>query len=107
YIVTDDQYRSLTPRTFGNFNISTVLIKTAFSTSNETSSETFQDFRDNRIIIANRLAEEFYGTTEFPVGDDGYPVGFGKNSQAVLLPAFLSAYQGADPENIKTGIFRD
>lgn len=107
YIVTDDQYRSLTPRTFGNFNISTVLIKTAFSTSDEFSSETFQDFRENRIIVANRLAQEFYGTSDFPVGEDGYPVGFGKNSQAVLLPAFLSAYEGSDPSKVKTGIFRD
>lgn len=107
YIVTDEQYRSLTPRAFGNFNISTVLIRTAFTTSNETSSQTFQDFRNNRIVIANRLAEEFYGGPGYPVDQEGYPVGFGKNSQAVLLPAFLSAYEGTDPSKIKTGIFRD
>lgn len=107
YIVTNDQYRSLTPRTFGNFNISTILIRTAFSDSDENFSQTFQDFRDNRLIVANRLAEEFYGTSEFPVDADGYPQGFGKNSQAVLLPSFLSAYEGSDPSKVKTGIFRD
>ncbi len=107
YIVNNDQYRSLTPRTFGNFNISTILIKTAFADSDEIFSQTFQDFRDNRLVVANRLATDFYGTTNFPVDADGFPVGFGKNSQAVLLPSFLSAYEGSDPSKIKTGIFRD
>ena len=30
----------------------------------------------------------------------GFPVGFGKNNQAVLIPAFLSAYSGNNPEKI-------
>lgn len=108
YIIQDDLYRSLTPNTFGNFNISTLLIKTAFSTSDEFTSKTFDDFRNNRIIIARRLAEDFYGTANFPVDPDtGYPVGFGRTSQDVLLPSFLSAYKGSDPEKEDTGIFRD
>lgn len=107
YIVEDGLYRSLTPNTFGNFNISTVLVKTAFSTSDEFGSDAFNDFRSNRITIANRLAEKFYGTTAFARDEEGYPVGFGKTSQQVLLPAFLSAYKGSDASNEKTGIFRD
>ncbi len=100
-------YRSLTPNTFGNFNISTALIKTAFSNSDENQSDAFDDFRANRLIIANRLAREFYGTTNFATDAEGYPLGFGKNSQRVLLPAFLSAYQGSDPEKVSTRAFRD
>ena len=50
------EYESLTPNTFGNFNISTILIKTAFSKSDETSSAAFNEFRANRIIVAERLA---------------------------------------------------
>ena len=100
-------YRSLTPNTFGNFNISTALIKTAFSNSDENQSDAFDDFRTNRLIIANRLAREFYGTTNFATDAEGYPLGFGKNSQRVLLPAFLSAYQGSDPEKVSTRAFRD
>ena len=46
YIVENDLYRSLTPNVFGNFNISTILIKTAFSTSDENFSEPFEDFRN-------------------------------------------------------------
>lgn len=107
YIVRDGQYRSLTPRNFGNFNISTVMIKTAFNSSDLNNSENFENFRANRLVVANRLAEQFYGTPNFPVSADGFPVGFGKTSQAVLLPAFVSAYEGKDPEKVKTGIFRD
>ncbi len=107
YIVENELYRSLTPNTFGNFSISTLLIKTAFSTSDENSSAAFDDFRSNRLIIANRLATEFYETADFPRDEEGYPVGFGKTSQDVLLPAFLAAYKGSDASNEKTGIFRD
>ncbi|MFD0989311.1 cell surface protein SprA [Mariniflexile jejuense] len=101
------EYTSLTPNTFGNFNISTVLIKTAFSKSDETTSDAFNDFRANRLIIANRKAEKFYGNTTFGRDTDGYPLGFGKNSQAVLLPAFLAAYSGQDASKVKTSAFRD
>ncbi len=101
------EYESLTPNAFGNFNISTVLIKTAFSASDEIQSQTFDDFRTNRLKVANRLAEEFYGNTAFPVDAEGYPVGFGKNSQSVLLPSFLSAYSGQKAEKVSLSAFRD
>lgn len=100
------EYESLTPNTFGNFNISTILIKTAFSSSDETTSDAFNDFRANRLIIAQRLAQE-KGVDLNDVDADGYPKGFGKNSQAVLLPSFLSAYSGQDASKIKTTAFRD
>ena len=107
FIVEEGLYQSLTPNTFGNFNISTLLIKTAFSQSDEFGSEAFDAFRTNRLTIANRLAERFYGGTTYSVDQEGYPVGFGKNSQQVLLPAFLSAYQGNDASSERSGIFRD
>src|SRR5690606_8945768 len=40
------------------------------------------------------------------VDADGYPRGFGKKSQAVLLPAFLAAYMGQDANNVKLGAIR-
>ncbi|QNJ97819.1 T9SS outer membrane translocon Sov/SprA [Constantimarinum furrinae] len=107
YIVEDGLYRSLAPNTFGNFSISTLLIKTAFGTSDENSSDAFNDFRSNRLVVADRLATDFYGSPNFPRDEDGYPVGFGKGSQNVLLPAFLAAYKGSDASSEKTGIFRD
>ena len=135
YSVSDDGvYHPLSPYTYGMFSISTVMIGTAFSTSNETQSAAFDDFRSNRLIIANRLAEGYYGsgntiprydvndipppptdpTVEDPFkkqreiyqANQGYPIGYGKSNQAVLLPAFLAAYTGGDAEKTSTGIFK-
>jgi cell surface protein SprA len=90
----NNQYQSQSPYNFGNFAISTTMLKTAFKASDENGSSAFQDFRENRIIIANRLATSYYGSSSFPTDADGFPVKFGKNSQAVLLPSFLAAYTG-------------
>nr|WP_083702117.1 cell surface protein SprA [Mangrovimonas sp. DI 80] len=100
-------YNSLIQNSYGNFNITTSLIKTAFSTSDETQSDAFNDFRANRMVIAHRLAQEFYGNNTYELDAEGYPLGFGKNSQAVLLPAFVSAYTGSNPDNVKLSAFRD
>lgn len=107
YLVHNGLYQSMTPRTFGNFNISTNLIKTAFRSSDANFSETFEDFRDNRLVVANRLAEQYYEGGTIPRTEDGFPVGFGKTHQDVLLPAFVAAYSGKDAGKVKTGIFRD
>ncbi|MFL0354148.1 cell surface protein SprA [Xanthomarina sp. GH4-25] len=101
------EYESLTPNTFGNFSISTILINTAFSKSDETQSAAFDDFRSNRLDVANRLAEEHYGSSNFPVDSEGYPVGYGKNNQAVLLPSFLAAYKGKEANGISLSAISD
>jgi len=103
------EYEALTPNTFGNFNISTILIKTAFVKSDEFGSETFETFKSNRKEIAFRLAREAGIDINNPANLDseGYPNGFGKTSQKVLLPSFLAAYSGKDVSKEKTGIFRN
>ncbi|MEM5566691.1 cell surface protein SprA [Psychroserpens sp. AS72] len=100
-------YNPLITNSFGNFNISTALIKTSFSKSDENQSAAFDDFRTNRLVVARRLAREFYGNDNFSVDAEGYPLGFGKNSQAVLLPSFLAAYKGTNPDKISLSAFRD
>ena len=100
------EYNPQITNTFGNFNISTNIIRTAFSKSDEQSSKAFNTFRENRLIIANRLAANA-GLDPADVDADGFPIGFGKTNQAVLLPAFLSAYSGAKPGKVKLGAFRD
>ena len=75
--------------------------------SDEFGSEAFNRFRENRFVIAHRLAEDYYGNATYPLDAEGYPQGFGKNSQDVLLPAFLAAYTGRDVNKVSTGIFRD
>jgi cell surface protein SprA len=102
-------YFSLTPNVFGNFSISTNLIKTAFETSTSENSPTFQQFRENRLVIARRLAQEAGINPNDPnnLDQDGFPQGFGKTNQAVLLPAFLAAYTGEDANSVRLGAFRD
>ena len=107
-----DDYNPLIQNSLGNFNISTVLIKTAFSKSDENSSETFDAFRENRLVIARRLALDagidFTNVDNFENGDlNSFPLGYGKTNQSVLLPAFLSAYTGDDPSTSSLGAFRN
>lgn len=104
-----DDYNPLIRNAFGNFNISTSMIKTAFSSSDENGSATFEDFRANRLEIARRLATKAGIDVNNPANLDaeGYPLGFGKTNQAVLLPAFLSAYTGKDAGKVSLGAFRD
>ena len=77
----------------GNFSTSHSMISTSFTDGDAL----FQKMRDYRSILSNRLATE-----------NGVPAaGFGENSQQVLLPAFMAAYSGKDPDKVSTGLFRD
>ncbi|MES2574548.1 MAG: cell surface protein SprA [Bacteroidota bacterium] len=107
-VSANGQYNARSPYSFGTFSISTILISTSFSTSNENESSAFDDFRDNRLTVANRLAtgRGIDITNPANIDADGFPKGYGKNSQAVLLPAFLAAYSGGDASNTSLGIFR-
>lgn len=118
YSAVGGVYQPLSPFNTGNFAISTVMIKTSFKTSDELNSSAFDEFRNNRIIIANRLATERGIDLSNPanIGADGFPLGYGKNSQAVLIPSFLAAYtgfglvdhkQGETANKISFSAFRD
>ena len=100
------EYQSLTPYTYGNFGISTILLRTAFNSSSEASSETFETFRSNRLEVARRVAAD-RGLDPNDVDEEGYPRGIGKTNQAVLLPAFIAAYSGKDPGSVRLDAFRD
>jgi cell surface protein SprA len=102
-------YNSIIPNTYGNFSISTNMIRTSFNTSTKEFSENFETFRENRFIVANRLAEQAGVNINDPnnIDENGYPIGFGRTSQAVLLPSFLSAYTGSDPQGEDLTPFRD
>lgn len=100
----------------GNFSMSTITLKTAFenpSPDNKYESEAFDNFKLYRQIVSHRQGaslERLYPqydpdagfidneTGEFMGAPPGYSLGYGPTSQEVLMPAFLSAYSGADPQ---------
>ena len=99
YQVRDRDYLALNTNEYGNFGMSTILIKTAFSGGDGIVNKNFQNFRNNRLIIANRLAAQ-NGTSLTNRDKNGFPEGFNKNHQTVLVASFLSAYSGSDPNKI-------
>lgn len=109
YDTSNGNYNARSPYSSGIFSISTVLIKTSFLSSNEQGSEAFDRFRENRLQVANRLAIQKGIDITNPINLDanGYPIGFGRNNQAVLLPAFLAAYSGSNASDASLGIFKN
>ena len=101
YKVKALEYISLNPNFYGNFATSTILLKTAFKSSKGTFNPIFETFRNNRIKIANRLAAESQQFNQ-KIDNEGFPIGYGKNSQSVLIGAFVSAYSGISPDEINT-----
>jgi len=100
YYEADSQgnIRSYSPRETGSYSISFLSIRTIFDEVDERrhTSENFENFKDNRYVIAQRLAEEnpnwdgsYCDTTEFPTG-------YGANSQEVLISSFIATYGGYD-----------
>ncbi len=90
----------------GNFSISTLMIGTIFNKSDEFDSRTFEEFKQNRIIIANRLVSD-RGQNPGTLDGDGFPERYGKTQQEVLLPAFFAAYTGQDAERVNLDAFRE
>lgn len=94
-----------TPTETGSYSISIIAWKTAFTKENKEDhfSQVFQQFLDNRSTFSNRLgADNPYSTG---VQADGFADGYGKTSQEVLIPAFISAYTGKRADNHSTNIF--
>ncbi|MEN1783570.1 MAG: cell surface protein SprA [Bacteroidota bacterium] len=90
----------------GNYSISTMMLGTIFSKSDEFNSETFETFKANRRTIADRIVAD-RGITSTARDDEGFPVGYGKTSQDVLLPAFFAAYTGQDVNRVNLDAFRE
>ncbi|MEZ5047394.1 MAG: cell surface protein SprA [Chitinophagaceae bacterium] len=91
-------YVSLNPYETGGFSISYIAINTLFQkTQKGELSSAFYAFENNRKIISNRLGiiNPYTAGTGAPE-DEGYAKGYTRYAQEVLIPAFLSAYQGKD-----------
>ncbi|MBR4739519.1 MAG: cell surface protein SprA, partial [Bacteroidales bacterium] len=84
----------------GNYTTTTWAFNTAFINRDEL----FQQFLDNRGIVAQRLADanpDPYNDQMLLDTMNGqyYPAGYSANSQTVLLTSFLATYLGKDPSS--------
>ncbi len=105
-------------RITGNFTISIVSWGTAFEKipkSGDYVSQTFEQFRNNTVIISQRRGNErrkvdnSYDPNFDPVTGEQltgpYASGYGLTSGEVLVPAFLAAYTRRDAEKISLSPF--
>jgi len=95
----------------GNFTMSINTMKTAFSKmgndAKAPASQAFQNLKDYRIVIAERLANQreansLAGYNPHPDGTPptDFPVGYGPTSPQVMIPAFIAAYTGQTPQKV-------
>lgn len=83
----------------GNFSMSYMSIFTAFSGDEEGTwnSQVFDDFLANRKVISKRRGSNNPNS----VGEiNGFSDGYNGTSQEVLIPTFISAYGGTDPDKV-------
>ncbi|MCL6523360.1 MAG: cell surface protein SprA [Thermoflavifilum sp.] len=93
----------LNPYDAGGFQISFIALKTLFAPINNVTgiSQTFLHFERYRAIISQRLGKLNPYTHGQPNPQDpAYTLGYGRYAQDVLIPAFLAAYTGKDPNSI-------
>ncbi len=94
YDQTLGSFEMQSPTTQGDYSISIQTWKTAFSDkSGATMSKVYADFLNNRQIISQRLGQLNPNSQGL---QNGYAEGYQRQSQDVIVAAFLAAYQGKD-----------
>lgn len=91
----DSIYRR-SPREIGSFTMSYFSLPTLFMDDSLQLNQLFDKFESNRSIIS-----KMRGVGEHEVDGSDYAYGFGRKQQDILVPAFLTAYTGKDPENFE------
>lgn len=90
--IIDDIFNETPQNVIGNFSISHFMLKSTF----KDNDAVFQEFKDNRAIISQRLSAKTGGAID----------GFGSTNQDVVLPAFMAAYSGKSAGSVELGAFR-
>ncbi len=83
--------RHLNERDIGSLSVSYFALNTLFESDLD---ELFATFEDYRKIISERLDNT---GIQHVTDNDGFKFGYGQTQQEVLIPAFLAAYTGGDP----------
>jgi cell surface protein SprA len=108
YNHSNDEFMRLNPLTSGSFSMTTITWSTAFEKigkDGDYSSQAFENFSDYRKELAHRIASQRPDYEPNNVDEDGFPDGYSKTSQDVLMPAFLAAYTNTDPDKVTLNTF--
>ncbi len=115
---TNYAFRSQNEFQTQTFSSSWFMLNTAFEplSAPEYNSATYDQFRENRLIISQRLARQLEAADSIPgysaelVGNaDSSNYGYryySVSSQEVLIPAFIAAYSGLDAKSVELGFRR-
>ncbi|MBL0309547.1 MAG: cell surface protein SprA [Bacteroidetes bacterium] len=103
----DYSFQHLNPVDMGSYTISYLPVKTMFKKIDAQGfSEVYRNFEANREIISQRLGTGTYFNPSDTTYNNAYTNGYGPKSQDVLIPAFLAAYEGKNPNKINLNPFR-
>ncbi len=95
------RFGHLSPYASGGFDISYISFKTLFGKFDPNRvSETFKKFESYRLIMSERLGKANPYSNGQPVNAEGYYYGYGKYATDVLIPSFIAAYTGQDPQKV-------
>lgn len=100
-------FEHLSRMEFGTFTTSYIPIKTSFIPLEPNAfSETFVQFAQYRETISQRLGDVNPNSIGDFINDSlpNYRMGYGPFSTDVLIPSFLAAYGGKDPNTIGLGL---
>ncbi len=100
YSQVEGAFRNLTPITTGDYSVSFISLGSAFGDfKNSNVSKFYNKFMENREMISRRLGAE--NPNSLGENPDGFFDGYDKNSQDVIIPAFIAAYTGKDANKVK------
>ena len=92
---TPGDFQSISPNRLSSYSITTIMLGTSFNKDDsQNNSPVFTSFENYRSIIKARLDGEASATGEY-----------GLNGQDVLIPSFLAAYLGKDPNDVELNPF--
>ncbi len=100
---TGNNFAHLGQLSQGGFSVSYVAFNTLFQKIKPNEiSETFKQFQDYRLLLSNRIAEgnQYWVNNGRQRDADGYAKGYGRYAQDVLIPSFLAAYTGKNPNSV-------
>jgi len=96
-------FQQIGARDVGSFELTYFTMNTLFGND---IKDLFDRFESHRSIISYRLANDSNAGSH-QVDGENYAAGYGKQSSTVLIPAFLAAYTGQDPNTITLDIEQD